>query len=749
MRRHNILVLGTLPLLLAACSQAEVETPKVAEEATAQFVVNLPKDFSSRAFGDGLTATDLSVLVYEVGDTDNTFLISGDTSFEANSYTTTVNLNLVTGKSYLIVFFAQSENSSDVYTINKESGVLTVNYSNMTSANNLADAYDCFYGTYATGMVGDTSLSTTVNLNRPVAQINWGTTEMLEGAITNFDDIFGQNGDYILTTFTTTAYTTLNLQNGEYGNMVPVKLSNFAAPSSEDGTFPISGYEYLAVQYLLAKAGSSETYELNLTVTNNGGGNTSGTFTKPIPISNAPLQANYQTNIYGAVLTANASLTVSKQEGKWSGSYVENLVWNGTTVTYPTVDEQSGTVSVNQPSDLAGLADMVNGTGEYENNPNDFDGFTITLADDFDMGGNTFPGIGSATRDHGSLSSSSNSFKGVFDGQGHTISNLVIEGTTNADDAVGLFPAIDGADAVVKNLVVTDITINAPNNEQAAVVGVVTNGATVSNITVTSGSISAKEGAAGIVGRVIANGTVTGCSNAATITSAGTNAGGIVGAAYYTTQGTTMTISNCSNNGNVSGQSQAIGGIVGLSAANITGCTNKGIITGADTATGGIVGQQNCAGSIVNCTNNGQVKGGSGYGSGGIVGWVRYNGTTTDYARQNIISVTGCTNTASITGSTGVGGIVGMWYMSGVCQHNVNTATSLSASGQFVAGIIGGQQWTTEGPNTTTGDLNHLIVTNNISTTPVSDITGQASAQYIYVNSPDNVTMSDNTDVLP
>ena len=747
MRRHYLLLPGALVLFLSACSQQEPFAIDEGTETTARFTVNLPKDYSTRALGDGLSATNLSILVYETGDTENTFVLSGNTTFAPDAYTTTVDLNLVTGKNYLIVFFAQSPDSENVYTINKSSGVLNVEYNNMTSAANIADAYDCFYGTYATGEVGNTNLNTTINLNRPVAQINWGTTEISSTALSNFEDEFGTNGQYLQTTFSASVYTTLNLQTGVYGNQAPVKLTNFSAPASSDGTYPVSGYEYLAVQYVLAPATASATYDLELSVNNNGGGNTAGTISKKFPVSNAPLQANYQTNIYGALLTANAAVTVSKQEGKWTGSYNQTLVWDGTSVTYPTVDSRNMSVAVDRPSDLAGLADMVSGTNGQT--ANDFAGYTIVLASDFDMGGNTFPSIGQATRSSSSLSSGSTSFKGVFDGQGHTIKNVVVKGTTNAEDAIGIFASVDGSDAVVKDITFSNLVVNAPSNHQAAVVGILSNGATVSNVKVTSGTVTAEEGAAGIVGRVLATGTVTNCSNNATINS-GTNGGGIIGAAYYTTEGTTMTVSGCSNTGSVTGTSQGIGGIVGLSAAEISNCTNVGTITGGTTATGGIVGQQNCAGNITNCVNNGKVIGGSGYGSGGIVGWVRYNGTTTAYARQNIISVTSCTNTAIITGSTGVGGIVGVWYMAGICNQNTNTATSISASQQFVAGIVGTSQWTESGPGTpVTGNTNMLYVENNYSSTPLSAITGGASAQYIYVNNSENVTQNGNSDTDP
>lgn len=732
------LALG-LSLVMFSCSQEDVVSPAGSGEGNYNITVNLPKEFATRAIGNGLTATTLNVVLYD--SEDNTYITTQTVDFENNSLSTTVSFNLITGKSYEMVFFAASPASliatAPVYEIDNATGVLNVNYANMTSADNAADAYDCFYNIYSTGTITKDAQNVNVTLRRPVAQINWGSNDLDDPTVTS-NATYGTNAAYLRATLTTEAYTTLNLLTGEVGGQKEITITNFAAPT---GSFPINGYDYMALFYLLAPTANSAVYDLNLDV-NNSANTTATPISQPLEVSSAPVQANYQTNIYGTLLTSGATVTVTKDAGWSSPSYNESLTWNGNTVTQPDVDDVAKTVTVNRPSDLAGLAQMVSGGNDLEN-------YIVLLSDDYDMGGHTFASIGTATRS-GNTTTSATAFKGTFDGQGHTISNLVINGTDNSADAIGFIANLDGAKAMVKNVNFESISINAPNNEQAAVVGVVTNGATIDGVTVTSGSVTSKEAAAGIVGRVLAEGTVQNCENHATINS-DTNAGGIVGAAYYTQTGATMTISNCTNGGDVTGTSQAVGGVVGLSAANVTSCNNTGNITGGTTATGGIVGQQNCYGTVSNCTNSGTITGGSGYGTGGIVGWVRYNGTTTAYEVMDVINVTGCKNTASLSGSTGVGGIVGMWYMAGVCNNNTNTAAKITASQQFVAGIVGAQQWTESGPqgSSVTGDTNMLYVQNNISTTPLSAISGGSSGQYIYVNDQAHITISGNKNVLP
>lgn len=742
MNKLTYLLLGAGAFLLGSCAQEDLTSPVSQGDGNVSVTINLPESFRTRTIGDGLTATYLNYGVYEYDSSSSTatYVLSGNTSFTNTSLQTTVTLNLINGKNYKIVFFAQSAesmtSSSPVYTFDAQSQTVTVNYDNMTSANNIADAYDCFYNTIETGTITNTTQNFSVTLNRPVCQINWGTNDLTSAAAE-----YGTNGEYIEATLTTNAYNTLNLITGEVSNLTSVSLDNFAPPTT--ATFPITGYNYVAMQYLLAPSTSSTVYDLNLKITNGGNSSVTTPLTTTIPVTNATVQANYRTNIYGTLLTTSATFTVTKDNNWNDNSYNNALTWDGTSTTTPAIDTEAKTVSLNQPSDLAGLADMLTSGNEYNN----FKDYTINLYNDFDMGGNTFKGLGSSTRSSSNMSGTS--FQGTIDGGGHTISNMVIEGTGTTGESIGFIANLDGKDASVTNLNFEGLTINAPQAEQAGVIGVISNGASVSNVKVLSGQISSKEGAGGVVGRVILNGNVSNCENHATVTTTGSNTGGVVGAAYYTNSSTLITISGCTNYGNISGQSQAIGGVVGLSAANVSNCTNNGTVMGTSTSTGGIIGQQMSAGTISGCVNNGKVVGGSGYGSGGIVGWVRYQ--ISGYSYQEVITVENCTNNASVSGTTGVGGIVGTWYMAGKCNNNINKAPSISASSQFVAGIVGNAQWTepTSVSGSISGDNSKLYVTNNYSTTTLDEMTGGLKSLYVYANSSEYVDQTGNSQTLP
>lgn len=331
------------------------------------------------------------------------------------------------------------------------------------------------------------------------------------------------------------------------------------------------------------------------------------------------------------------------------------------------------------------------------NNGNDYAGRTVVLGDNIDLSLQdiNWTPIGTGTRSGSGYTGKA--FKGTFDGRGFTISGLTIDATVsgaNVDDAYGLFGVIDGA--TVTNLTLANVHITVNGGEcVGGVVGLMVNGSTVSNIEMDVGSgITAVRGLGGIVGRMTISGTIENCVNEASINGSDANVGGIVGAAYYTAVGSEMYITNCKNYGAVTCTAGVAGGIAGLSAANVSGCENHAVITGNGTDVAGIVAEQQNAGSVTNCVNYADITNNSGaYGTGGIVGWVRYNGAEASYARKNVIEVSGNVNYGIISGGNDGGGIVGTVYNAAVVTGNENYADSISGT-TFAGGIVGNLQFT-------------------------------------------------------
>ena len=391
---------------------------------------------------------------------------------------------------------------------------------------------------------------------------------------------------------------------------------------------------------------------------------------------------------------------------------------------------------IENASQLAAFRDAVNAGDDY-------DGKYVALGADIDLESAERTPIGVGTRKSSGIAEGSTPFAGTFDGAGHVISGLKIASTQGADFAIGLFGILDGA--TVKNLTVADAEVTVPQSELAGILcGMMANDATASGVSV-SGSVAGKAGVGGIAGRMTLSGTIENCENSASVAAADGvgNAGGIVGAAYYTTPTGRMAITGCRNSGSISG-TDCIGGIAGLSAAFVSNCENSGAINGTSYSVGGIVGEQKNYGAVSGCTNSGAVStsNAGAYGIGGIVGWARYDGAAPAYAASAPITVTGCANSASVQGGSCAGGIVGTFYNAGTVSGNANTAASI-ASSNFAGGIVGNLQ---------NADISSLpstvpegiLVENNVSTTPLNAITAPLKGPYAYNNTPSDFTVRDN-----
>ena len=194
-------------------------------------------------------------------------------------------------------------------------------------------------------------------------------------------------------------------------------------------------------------------------------------------------------------------------------------------------------------------------------------GVTLYLAGDIALTGTWTP-VGSTATYFGDF------FAGTFDGCGHTISGLNVQGSKVNQ---GLFAAINKA--TIRNLNVSGTVSCGTKNYVGGIVGKVQAG-TIENCSF-SGSVTGGY-TGGIAGGLNSNNvTISGCANLAAVT--GTTAGGILG--YWKN---TAAIRDCYNTGSVTGSAKA-GGIVGqLQKGSIENCYSIGDIGGKASQKGGI-----------------------------------------------------------------------------------------------------------------------------------------------------------------
>ena len=210
-------------------------------------------------------------------------------------------------------------------------------------------------------------------------------------------------------------------------------------------------------------------------------------------------------------------------------------------------------------------------------------------------------------------STNANSFTGTYDGGGHEIRNLTINGSAMYQ---GMFGVI-GTGGEVKNVALVNVNINNTSTYTGSVAGQISRGK-ITNCSVT-GTITGTTDIGGVVGRIY-SGTITNCYSGATIIATGEAVGGVVG-------GNIGTVVNCYSTGNVTG-GLYVGGVVGEnngafeSSVTVTNCYSTGNITG-NGYVGGVVGKNTAdldSVTVTNCYSTGEVTGDA-Y-DGGVVGYI-------------------------------------------------------------------------------------------------------------------------------
>ena len=166
--------------------------------------------------------------------------------------------------------------------------------------------------------------------------------------------------------------------------------------------------------------------------------------------------------------------------------------------------------------------------------------------------------------------SDNNMYKGTFDGNGNTISNLYINATSNY---TGFFGKTSNEGGSIKNITFDNAKVKSTGVNTGILAGA--GGSCIENIkTLSNCSVEGNFNIGGIVG--YANGDIINCENHAVVKGADF-VGGVVG--EY--EGSGNSITSCSNYGAVTGTGLTIGGMVGhFSSGTIQNSANYGDITG-------------------------------------------------------------------------------------------------------------------------------------------------------------------------
>jgi len=278
-------------------------------------------------------------------------------------------------------------------------------------------------------------------------------------------------------------------------------------------------------------------------------------------------------------------------------------------------------------------------------------------------------------------------FTGVFDGNGHTISNFTYD--SNGINNIGLFGHIEGEDARIQSLGLIEPNVSVGTGSiVGSLIGYLRQSG-VDGCYVQYGFVSGADSVGGLVGKSW-DGSISNCYSTGSVE--GNNGiGGLIGG----NENQHSNISNCNFTGNVSGAS-SVGGLAGGNSGRITGCCSTGSVTGGNRA-GGLAGGNNCI--ISNCYSDANVSGyeyvgglvASNWGgiynsySTGIVAGEYYVGGLVGNSHYEGFGIFNCYSEGSVTGVDSVGGLAGYNYGSSISEcYSVGGVSGTTNVGGFL-----------------------------------------------------------------
>jgi hypothetical protein len=223
-------------------------------------------------------------------------------------------------------------------------------------------------------------------------------------------------------------------------------------------------------------------------------------------------------------------------------------------------------------------------------------------------------------------------FRGVFDGNDWSISNLVLEGRGTG---AGLFGYVDDPNAEIKNVHLLNGRMVASGYGGAGALVASLSHGSITNCHATDCALSGENDIGGLVGTNV-YGTISDCSSTGTVV--GTwGVGGLVGE-------NNALLTRCSAAAVVNGRSE-VGGLAGWNSDTVFGCSAASTVTGE--WAGGLVGRNGMSGE------DGIIR--DSYARGTVSASFRAGGLVADNAGGTI---TNCYSTTAVTGTSTVGGLV-------------------------------------------------------------------------------------------
>lgn len=382
--------------------------------------------------------TNIDVLYWEIygtdleSDPDNAVLLGeGVVKDSDGNKEFNVELKLLADQEYNIIFWGQVDGKSH-YDVTDLRNVKISSYED-ESANDESRA--AFFRVYNFKTENGIPIREDIYLFRPFSQINLGSTTYE----TSLNQVNGGSIKVQSSEMTVTQIAqSFNTVTGKGEGNQAVTFEAMPTPNGDlDATekmLEVNGdfYYWLGMNYLIVN-GDEDLVKVDVVLNTNMG-------TVKHTVNSVPVKENYRTNLIGNFLTTGATFKVIVDEN-FFGHYMGPEF-----VEIPDYDETTKTWTIENSDQLKYVAQQVN-SGE-----NNFEGQTVRLTADIDLGGATWTPIGTEE----------NPFRGTLDGSAlvksaddnYTVSNFVVDVKSYAGlvgNAVGNISNVNVMNAVIKS----------------------------------------------------------------------------------------------------------------------------------------------------------------------------------------------------------------------------------------------------------------------------------------------------------
>lgn len=338
--------MAAVAALLTSCSKDDTFGGPTRGKVT--FEVSTP-ELATR-YGEGTTATNLQYAVYDMVEDATSGKLVDTGKATLNNKTASVSIDLVEGRKYTAIFWADAGENASPYTFTPETK--TVSYTDVNALEANQEAYDAFY---AFVPQADIKVGQTVNvtLKRPFAQLRIETSDT---------DRAKQLGVEVEKTgITVNAYTSFNLETGAVDGKQNITFKPTTKASASTTVGEVT-YDLISMNYILANPTTADLVDVTLNFTDDVNGTEESYVRK---YSNINVQRNYRTIVRGTILTDPTEFDVTVSEG-FDGDINEDRNTSETLVV-STADE------------------IINAFGNLNDNDPSNDPGTIVLGDDINL----------------------------------------------------------------------------------------------------------------------------------------------------------------------------------------------------------------------------------------------------------------------------------------------------------------------------------------------------------------------------